>query len=111
MSLVQRHAIGVVRAPLVDDGRGNKRRDWAAAKEHESKGWGVDVGAGETDAVNRDGAAIEYTIRGPLDADVLPSDRVRLLGSLYLIDGPVSRQPGVTALTSHSVVRLIAWEG
>ncbi|OAZ40946.1 hypothetical protein A9Z40_03120 [Microbacterium arborescens] len=108
---VARLAIGVVRAPLMDDGRGNQARDWRAAKEHESKGWAIDAGTGAEDVVNRDGVAIEYTLRGPFDADVLASDRVRLMGGLYTIDGPVARQPGPSPRTAHSIIRLISWEG
>lgn len=109
--LVARHTIGVVRAPLVDDGRGNKTRDWSQASEHESAGWAIDVGATGEDNVNRDGESVEYTIRGPIGADLLASDRVRLLGGLYRVEGAIGRQPGVSAATSHCVARLISWEG
>ena len=109
--LVARHAITVVRAPLVDDGRGNKARDWANAAEAPSPGWAVDAGATLDDTTNRDGASTEYTLRGPLAADVLATDRVRLFGDLYLIDGAVLRQPGVSPATSHTIIRLIRWEG
>lgn len=108
---VARHTIVVVRAPLVDDGRGNKSRDWAAAEEHESEGWSIDVGATGEDTVNRDGASIAYTVRGPLDADIAATDRVRLLGGLYDVEGAIGRQPGVSAFTSHCIVQLTAWEG
>lgn len=108
---VARHTIVVVRAPLVDDGRGNQARDWSQASEFESPGWAVDVGASGEDTVNRDGESIEYTIRGPFNADLLGSDRVRLLGGLYRVAGAVGRQPGVSAATSHSVARLVNWEG
>lgn len=108
---VARHEIVVVRAPLVDDGRGNKARDWSLATETPSPGWAVDFGASGEDSVNRDGASIEYTIRGPFDADLLHTDRVRLLGGLYTVEGAVGRQPGVSAATSHSVARLVRWEG
>ena len=108
---VARHAIVVVRAPLVDDGRGNLAADWDAATETPSEGWAVDVGASGEDSVNRDGASIEYTIRGPLDADLRHTDRVRLLGGLFVVDGAVGRQPGISPATSHSVARLVVWEG
>jgi len=111
MSAVRRHTIGVLRAPLVDDGRGNQARDWSAAVEKPSYGWAIDSGSTDVDTENREGAAIEYTLRGPYGADVLASDRVRLMGGLYVVEGSVGRQPGVSALTSHSIVRLIAWEG
>lgn len=111
MSLVRRHTIDVLRAPLVDDGRGNEDRDWSKAVEHESKGWSIDVGNTAEDTTNRDGDSIEYTLRGPIDADLLASDRVRLMGGLFLVSGAVGRQPGASALTSHSVVKLKSWEG
>ena len=108
---VARHTIAVVRAPLVNDGRGNMTRDWSKASEHESKGWAIDAGPTAEDTTNRDGASIAYTLRGPFNADLLASDRVRLYGALYEVDGAVARQPGVSAATSHSVVSLVAWEG
>lgn len=108
---VARHTIVRVRAPLVDDGRGNQARDWDRAVETSLPGWAVDVGATVEDVVNRDGASTEYTIRGPYAADLATSDRVRLLGGLYEVDGAVLRQPGPSAATSHTVVRLTSWEG
>ncbi len=109
---VARHAITVVRAPLVRDSRGNDTRDWDAAAEHESRGWAIDASDGQTeDKTNRDGSAVQYTLRGPLAADIRATDRVRLFGDLHRIQGGVLTQLGPSALTSHKVVRLIAWEG
>ncbi len=108
---VARHEIVRVRAPLVDDGRGNRTRDWAAATETPLAGWAVDAGTGEEDTVNRDGASIAYTIRGPLNADLAPTDRVRLFGGLYEVDGGIGRQPGISTATSNCVAQLTAWEG
>ncbi|QPE04129.1 hypothetical protein IT882_13105 [Microbacterium schleiferi] len=101
----------IVRAPRVDDGRGNEAWDWANAVERESEGWAVDVGAGSKDTQNRDGDSIAYTIRGPLDADLRATDRVRLYGVLHEVTGGVGRQMGATARTSHTVAALAAWEG
>ena len=109
--LVARHTIEVIRAPEVDDGRGNLKRDWVNATETTIPGWAVDAGSTVEDEQNRDGSAVEYTLRGPLNADVVASDRVRLWGGLYVITGGVLRQPGVTALTSHCIVRLTRWDG
>lgn len=109
--LVARHSIDVLRAPLVDDGRGNMTRDWPNVKEHTVRGWAVDAGATLEDEANRDGAAAEYKLYGPFAADVEPTDRVRLFGSLFTIIGGVSRQPGPSPLTSHTILRLIRWEG
>ncbi len=109
--VIARHPITVVRAPLVDDGRGNQARDWDHATETTIPGWSVDAGSTVEDEVNRDASAVEYTIRGPLTADVAATDRVRLLGSLYLVTGGVLRQPGPSPLTSHMILRLTRWEG
>lgn len=109
--LVARHAIVVVRAPLVDDGRGNVTRDWTQATERELDGWAIDAGNTTEDEVNRDGSSVEYTVRGPLAADVEAQDRIRLLGDLFVIEGGVLRQPGPSPLTSHTILRLIRWEG
>jgi hypothetical protein len=111
VSLVFRHAISVVRAPLVDDGRGNKTRNWGAASETTIPGWAVDAGSTVEDEANRDGSAVEYTLRGPFDADVASGDRVRLMGGLYSIVGGVLRQPGPSPLTSHTILRLTKWTG
>lgn len=108
---VARHPITVIRAPLVDDGRGNERRDWANPTETTIPGWAVDVGNTTADTVNRDGASIEYTVRGPLSADVDGSDRVVLLGNTYEVNGGVRRQPGPSPLTSHTILLLTRWEG
>ncbi|WP_425836958.1 hypothetical protein [Microbacterium sp. PA5] len=108
---VARHSIVVVRAPLVDDGRGNETRDWVNATETTLHGWAVDAGSTIEDETNRDGSAVEYTIRGPYTADVVATDRVRLLGGLFQVTGGVMRQPGPSPLTSHTALRLTRWEG
>jgi hypothetical protein len=108
---VARHRIDVIRAPLVDDGRGNKERDWANATERGLTGWAIDAGSTTEDEVNRDGSAVEYTIRGPFAADIAASDHVRLLGAVFEITGGILRQPGPSPLTSHTIIRLTRWEG
>lgn len=109
--LVARHTIEVIRAPEVDDGRGNLTRDWANATATTIPGWAVDAGSTVEDEQNRDGSAVEYTIRGPHNADIRATDRVILFGTTHQITGGILRQPGATALTSHVIVRLTAWEG
>lgn len=106
-----RHQIVRLRAPLVDDGRGNQTRDWPNAAEKPLDGWAIDAGATAEDTTNRDGSSTAYTLRGPLDADIEATDRVRLFGETFLVDGGIARQPGVTARTSHCIVQLIRWEG
>lgn len=108
---VDRHTITVVRAPLVDDGRGNLTRDWANAAEFALPGWGIDAGSTAEDETNRDGSQTGYTLRGPIAADVDPQDRVRLFGDLFVIDGGVLRQPGPSSITDHCIIRLERWEG
>ncbi|MGO3649353.1 hypothetical protein [Agrococcus casei] len=108
---VARHTVTVVRAPLVGDGRGNLTRDWTSAAEFDSAGWAIDAGSTSEDETNRDGSSTGYTLRGPLAADLTATDRVRLFGELFVVDGGVLRQPGPTPLTSHSIIRLERWEG
>lgn len=109
--VVARHTIEILRAPLIADDRGNEDRDWENQTITESHGWAVDAGATTEDIANRDGSSIEYTLRGPYAADVLSSDRVRLAGDVFLINGAVMRQPGPSALTSHTILRLEKWDG
>lgn len=108
---VDRHTIVVRRAPLVDDGRGNEARDWSAAVDIDSRGWAIDTSGSADDTANRDGASNTYTLRGPFTADVRATDRVVLFGEEFLISGSVQRQPGVTAMTSHTLIVLNRWEG
>ena len=108
---VARHDIVRLRAPLVDDGRGNQVRDWARGAESPLDGWAIDTAAAAEDRTNRDGSSTAYTLRGPLDADVAATDRVRLFGEVHVIDGGVLRQPGPSARTSHCIVQLVRWEG
>lgn len=108
---IARHTIVVLRAPLIDEGHGNEDFDWASASETESPGWAIDAGETAEDTAHRDGAAVEYTLRGPFAAGVLATDRVRLFGETYLIDGGIRRQPGPSAMTSHTIIRLTRWEG
>jgi hypothetical protein len=109
--LTARHAIEVQRAPLVNDGRGNETYDWGNATSHTSAGWAIDVGETTEDTQNRDGVSIAYTCRGPWDADIRASDRVRLFGETFEVTGGVLRQPGPSRTTSHVIVRLTNWTG
>lgn len=104
--LVAQHTIGVVRAPIIDDGRGNEKADWPNAVTTPSEGWAVDAGNTAEDLDGRDSDTAEWTIRGPFAADVRPTDRVELFGVRCSIVGAVMRQPGATDLTSHTILRL-----
>lgn len=108
---VARETILIARAPLVDDGRGNETRDWDNAVPAVSHGWAVDTGGTQDDPINRDGASVAYVLRGPFDAPVDKDDHVSVLGGVFKIDGAPLRQPGVSPLTSHTILRLVAWEG
>lgn len=109
--VVARHTLTVRRAPLVDDGRGNMTRDWSASADHASAGWAVDAGDTTEDTVNRDGASVAYTCRGPWGADIAAGDRVVLFGELFEITGGVLQQPGPSPVTSHVIVKLTNWTG
>lgn len=111
MSLVFRHAIVRERAPLVND-RGRMVPDWSGVLDVlELRGWAVDAGGGSEDLVNRDGARSAYTLRGPIGADLVRSDRVVLFGERFRIAGPVLMVPGPSFRSGHVLVQLEAWEG
>lgn len=96
---------------VVDDGRGGVEKDFTGSSVVDLSGWALDAGNTIADRVNRDGASIQWTARGPFDADVERHDQITVLGEQYQIDGAVIRQPGPSPLTSHTILSLIAWEG
>lgn len=99
------------RAPLVDDGRGGKKRDWGNISVAALPGWVVDAGITFDDKRNREGAMVAFTARGPMNADVEATDRIIYEGKTYVIEGAVERQPGPTPRTSHCIILLKRWEG
>ena len=107
---VARHTLGILRAAETSDGR-RTVRDWPNATTTPSPGWALDVGDTAVDNAQREGGSVAYTARGPFDADVQQTDRVVILGETFLIDGAVVRQPGPTARTSHTILRLVRWVG
>jgi hypothetical protein len=109
--LIARHPLTVIRAEATEDRRGDVQRDWATATRTTSDGWAVDAGDTTDLDDGRTGSDVAWTVRGSYAADVVSSDRVELFGQEYDIDGEVLRQPGPSALTSHTIVRLIRIEG
>lgn len=103
---VARHTIVIVRAPLVDDGRGNQIPDWGNATRRDSQGWAVDAGDTTENLDGRDSTTATWTIRGPYAVDVVATDHVELLGVECEIVGAVLRQPGPSERTSHTILRL-----
>lgn len=108
-----RHTLTRLRGVSTDDGMGGTETDWETPAELPIPGWAVDAGNTVEDLERREGSSVEYTARGPLDADVLPGDRMRLPweSDPFEVDGDVLRQPGPSAATSHSIVRLKRWRG
>lgn len=111
MSKVFSHAITRLRATTIQDRHGNDVESWDAPAELVMLRWAIDAGDTDEDEDSRETTEVEYTIRGPIGADLLSSDRVRLLGEVYAIRGAIRRQPGATARTSHCIVRLRRVEG
>lgn len=109
--LVARHTITRERPGMVDDGRGGTDADYSAAVAVPLDGWALDAGNTLEDVQNRDGVLIQWTARGPFDADVQYRDRITVFGEQFLIDGGVVRQPGPTPRTSHTILLLRRWEG
>lgn len=111
MSRVFRHTIDVIRAEATEDRRGNVSRDWTDAAETPSERWAIDTEESADLGDGRTGNTSRWIIRGPYEADIVASDRIRLLGVLCEIDGDVIRQPGPSRRTSHTIIRLTRVEG
>lgn len=80
----------IIRAPLADDGYGNKARDWSNSTRIESPGWGFAPRPGdETATAGSQGVIVGLTGYGPPGADVLPTDRVEVRGEVYEVVGEV----------------------
>ena len=109
--LTSRHTLVRERPTMVDDGRGGHEPDFSTASSVDLPGWALDAGATIRDAQQRDGAKIVWTARGPYAADVERHDRIVVFGEAFQIEGAVIRQPGPSALTSHTILQLVRWEG
>ena len=96
---------------MVGDGRGGSDADYSTATAVKIEGWALDAGNTLEDAQNRDGVLIQWTARGPFDADVERRDRITVFGEQFHIEGAVVRQPGPTPRTSHTILLLRRWEG
>lgn len=110
--LVARHTLTRRRPNRVPDGRGGERLEWPdPSADVALPGWSLDAGNTVEDIQNRDGALIQWTARGPFNADVERHDHLFVFGEEYEIDGAVRRQPGPTAMTAHTILLLKRWEG
>lgn len=96
---------------MVPDGRSGREASFQGVQKVDLHGWALDAGDTRRDAVNRDGALIQWTARGPFTADVERHDRITVFGERFQIDGGVIRQPGPTSLTSHTILSLAKWAG
>jgi hypothetical protein len=91
------HTITRVRAPLVEDRYGNKKRDWQAAERLEVAGVNVQP-AGTPSQSNEDTSDRQTTVTGwrlatpaGIDLDLLETDRVEYDGMTMEVDGKVGR--------------------
>lgn len=96
---------------MVGNGRGGLEADFTGVVPVNLPGWALDAGNTLADRQNRDGAVVQWTARGPFDADVDRHDRITVYGGKFQIDGAVIRQPGPTSRTSHTILLLVKWEG
>lgn len=105
------HALLRERPTATPDGRGGTDYDYDGAVAVSLPGWALDAGPTVGDLQNRDGVEIVWTARGPYAADIERHDRITVLGEKYRIEGAVRRQPGPSALTSHTILELKRWDG
>lgn len=73
--------------------------------------WNIDAGDTDEDTAARQGTVVEYTIRKRGRVDLVDSDRIVYDGSVYAIEGEIRWQPGPSARTSHTIVRIRRAEG
>lgn len=109
--IVARFTLQRERPLRVADGHGGFEDDFTGVPLVPLPGWAVDAGATVEDTQNRDGALIRFTVRGPIDSDVLAGDRITYDGDRYQIEGAPAKQPGPSSRTSHVTLLLKRWEG
>lgn len=97
-----------LRAPLILD-HGSQVRDWNNAAAVALPGWTLQPGSGTEDVLHRDAVRVDWTAHGPYDADILPTDKVRLLSGDYAIIGEPERWKSPTGRISSTKLLLQRW--
>jgi len=82
--------VTVVRAGTTND-HGAQVADWTAATTHQVAGCSIQPAAGSEDQTNRDAVTTTASLYGPVDADILDTDRIQYGGVTYEVNGPVRR--------------------
>jgi predicted neuraminidase len=82
------HVIGIVRAPLVTDGKGNTIRNWSAASTAMAAAWVQPVTTDEQ-TLNQDRVVSRWRVFVEPSADIVASDRVTWSGLTFQVDGEV----------------------
>lgn len=82
--------VTVLRATTVTD-HGSERRNWSSPTLHDIAGCVVVPVVGAEDEAHRDAITTVQIVHAPVGADVVDTDRVRVAGVVYDIDGPVRR--------------------
>jgi hypothetical protein len=98
------HTVTRLRAPLVADDYGNDERDWTAATEQDVSGCSVQAEPSSEFTTDRQTVVIRKHVFAPVDADVLPTDRIRWQGNAYEIDGEPQREEHGTDLDHLLIV-------
>lgn len=104
-----------IRAPMATDSYNNPVRDWGNAVETPLTGWRVQPVQGSrrnvADTIPRDGLEKRRRAFGPPGVDLLPTDRVRWKGVVWVIDGDVDAWGSPTGQLAHTEVMLVRMEG
>jgi len=100
-----------LRAPLLDDGYGNKYRDWpnAASVAVTSCRW-QPLSSDEVLA-SRNGVELVARLLAPRDADIVPDDRVTFGGVTFEVDGEPLRHRSPSGVAAHAEVLLRRFDG
>lgn len=112
LSSFARTTIQRIRAELLPrDVLGNQELDWVNAPEVDIHGCVIYPGATDELTVGRNTALIQWTVIAPADADIRATDRIKVDGKIYEIDGEPGRWRSASGTLDSLVLLLRKWEG
>jgi head-tail adaptor len=94
------HVIGIVRAPLVTDGKGNTIRNWSAATTTMAAAWVLPDNSNEN-TLNQDRIVSRWKVLVEPSADIAATDRVTHDGNTFQVDGEIQMWPDRNGVDHH----------
>lgn len=111
--LTQMQQVTLLRPTIGRDARGNDTETWPGTT-YILPACSVQPGDGtETDSPQRDTAQVRYTVycAGPMPVEPEYTDALQIEGRQYRIYGRPAAWTSPTGRTTHTVIRVIDWEG